>query len=65
MIGIRAAARRRFRIVTEFPAHMFLETEIFGRPADTRYDDIESGRVKTIPGDLAYAQLPVTWPMRN
>jgi hypothetical protein len=48
------------------PAEELLEDAVAGyfdelaqvrRTLDTRYDEIKSGKVKMIPGDVAYAQL--------
>jgi hypothetical protein len=48
------------------PAEELVADAVFGyfdelaqvrRTLDTRYDDIKSGKVKMIPGDMAYAQL--------
>lgn len=54
---VNTTGRPAEELVEDAIAGYFDELAQVRHTLDTRYDDIKSGKVKMIPGDVAYAQL--------
>jgi hypothetical protein len=54
---VNTTGRPAEELVEDAIAGYFDELAQVRHTLDARYDDIKSGRVRMIPGDLAYAQL--------
>ena len=54
---VNTTGRPAEELVEDAVAGYFGELAQVRQTLDTRYDDVKSGRVKLIPGDVAYARL--------